>query len=192
MTLTELVSEVSSLTRRPDQELNAVSYIRAATLAAHSLDDFSRDLVIATIANPAPLEYKISIPHPAFWKKWKQLNVADSAGTTGVELVETSISTLVDSYGYRKTNCYYIAGTATTAFLGELSPQLQYSYYAYPNVSTTGYASWVATNHPYYLIYSAAARVFALLGRRDMAQQYERDAFNAASAIVKDNITEQG
>jgi hypothetical protein len=100
----------------------------------------------------------------------------DAVGNTVTTLVTSptandffervDVGDVLDSYGYEKVNIWYQAGKQLNM---KSSTQLQaviVGYYKYPIINTTGanYASWIAEEQPFALIYKAAGSLFAKIG----------------------------
>lgn len=194
MTLTEMVSEVISLTGLPHLEPQIVSNLRAATLNAHSVDFFPKDLVEAIVSNPTPTEYKISITNPTRFRSWNYIRycASSSPNDQGLYLKEESASNLLTSYNIEKAGIYYNAGTATKLILQSPTPNIAYGYFQYPDTSVNNFNSWIADEFPYYLIFTAASKMFSMVGRKDMAGYYASEASAILQLIIRDNITSLG
>lgn len=185
MTLTELRNEVYTLTNRPDLVSETLTAIRAATLKLHQIDYFYKDVVETGIdfgaaAYRQQLEYRVLFP---FWRALKYLRKTDLSGYGNDTFFEVlAIPEMVeDAYKLNKTNVCYVAGSVLQVLS---STEFQYGilgYYANPNITEVGYNSWIALDHPYAIIFEAAASVFKMIG------DTERFAAHSALSQMEQN-----
>lgn len=177
MNLAELKSEVYTLTARPDLVAETSSAIKSATLKAHQSDYYYKDLFESGIAFSTSdfvqnLDYRALLPT---WRALKYLRKFDiTSSTPGRELTIVVPENVFDDYKIQKQDICYGAG----AFI-QINSSTQEQYYllgAYlnPNITDTGYNSWVALDHPYYIIFDATATVFKAIGKDDEATTYRQ------------------
>jgi hypothetical protein len=167
MTLTELRNEVYTLTNRPDLVAETLSAVRSATLKCHQSDYFYKDIFETGIAFAGPqyrqqLEYRTVIPK---YRALKYLRKTDAAGadTFGFFDIITPENVL-NEYNVNRNDVAYVAGTVIQI---RSSTEFQYMIlgcYLLPDITESAYTSWVAIDHPYAIVYEAAASVFKMIG----------------------------
>ena len=189
MTLAELIAEVYTLTNRPDRVAETLAAVRSATLKAHQSDYYFKDLFevgisFSTAEFVQNFDYRTAIP---LWRALKYLRKYDVVSGVGVEGIELDIivpENVFDEYKIEKTDVCYGAG----AYIQIKSSTKQQLYlvgcYLNPNIGTTTYSSWVALDHPYYIIFDAAATVFKAIGKDDEASAY-RAMMNEQLAMLR-------
>lgn len=176
MTLAELITEVYTLTGRPDLVAETSAAIRKATLKMHSLDFFYRDLQeeiigFTTVAFKQQYDLAINIPSYRAIKYVRRWN----AVPTGLENYFTKLEpdAVLDSYGREATNIWYVAGSMLNIKGKETIENLVIGYYKHPNVATSSYSSWIAIEQPFAIIEEACANIFQMIGHAEMARKYE-------------------
>lgn len=167
MTLTELRNEVYILTNRPDLVSETLSAVRAATLKLHQLDYFYKDLNETGVAFTAAdyqqhLEYRTILPR---YRALKYLRKTDVAGSDTLGFFDViAPENVLDSYNLNKNDIAYVAGHVIQF---RSSTKFQYiilGCYLHPDITEATYTSWVAMDHPYAIVFEAAATVFKMIG----------------------------
>jgi len=169
MTLTELQDEVYTITKRPDLIAETLLAVRQATLALHQSDYFWKDLAetglsFSTSAYLQEIEYRSILPR---FRAIKYLRKSDSAGATGAFFDVITPEAVLDLYGTDRTNVCYAAGASIEI---KSNTQIQYvilGYYQNPVVTTAGFDSWIALDHPYAIVLEAAEKVFKMIGKTE-------------------------
>lgn len=195
MTLSELIQEVYTLTGRPDLVNETAAAIRAATLKAHQSDYYYKDIfesgiAFSTAAFVQNLDYRALI---ANWKSLKYLRKYDiTSGVPGKELTIVLPENIFDEYSIQKDDICYGAG----AFI-QINSSTQEQYYLMgcylnPIITPAGYSSWVALDHPYYIIFDAAATVFKTIGKDDEATTYRALVMEQLAELKTANILVNG
>jgi len=195
MTLTELQNEVYAITNRPDMATQTLSAVRAATLTLHQSDYYFKDLFETGVQFPTEdyiqqWEYISLLPR---FRSLKYLRKTDVAGTdTGNFFTILPPELLIDSYGNNLTDVVYMAGSVI-----QLRSSTPFKYailgcYQHPNITVAGYDSWIAREHPYAIIYAAAARIFKQVGKDTEYNVWTRMAMEAASQLTLSNLQAQG
>ena len=195
MTLAELIQEVYTLTARSDRVDETASAIKSATLKAHQSDYYYKDLYEVGVDFGTPsflqsLDYRTLIPK---WRSVKYLRKYDlSTLTPGTFLTLLPPELIMDRYEVEKSNIYYAAG----AYINIKSDTLEQGYlvgcYVNPDITTSGYNSWVALDHPYAIIFDAAATVFKAIGKDEEAAAYRGLVAEQISMLRSSNITANG
>jgi len=195
MTLAELIQEVYTLTARPDRVDETASAIKSATLKAHQSDYYYKDIYevgvdFGTASYLQSLDYRTLIPR---WRALKYLRKYDL--TTLVPGNFLSIITpdqLMDRYNVEKTNICYAAG----AYINIKADTEERGYlvgcYINPDITTLTYNSWIALDHPYAIIFDAAATVFKAIGKDEEAAAYRGLVQEQISMLRASNIIAEG
>jgi hypothetical protein len=195
MTLTELINEVYTITGRPDRSGETLSAIKSATLKAHQCDFFYKDIFETGIAFDGAaytqqLDYRSLIPR---WRANKYLRIYDNAtGTPGrfLDLIQPEL--VLDRYTVEKTNIYYYAGAYLNLKMDSQQQYFLYGCYLNPNITQSGFTSWIALDHPYAIVFDAAATVFKAIGKDDEAATYRNLVAEQIAIIRGSNIVAQG
>ena len=195
MILSELIQEVYNLTGRPDRVAETASAIAAATLKAHQSDYYYKDLLEVGVNFGVSdflqsLAYRDLIPR---WRALKYLRKYDNtSGTPGIELDIIVPENVFDKFKIQKTDICYVAG----AFV-QLNSSTQEQYYLLgcyvnPDITSTGYTSWVALDHPYAIIFDAAATVFKAIGKDEETAAYRTLVQEQIAMLKTSNIVAIG
>lgn len=175
--LTELISEVFIITNRPDLSALTEQAVKAATLKAHHSDFYPKDLAETGISFSSPafyqeLEVKSIIPR---FRALKYLRKFDPVSNRAGKMFEVlTPGELFDAYGCERTDVIYFAGSSYEI---KSSTEFQYcllGHYLHPIITSEGYSSWVADEHPFAIIYEAARAVFKAIGYDEQEARYER------------------
>lgn len=196
MTLAELINEVYIITNRPDRVNETASAVRSATLKAHQVDYFYKDIFETGVAFDAAayvqqLDYRTILPQ---WRALKYLRKFDpTTNTPGMLIKPVEPLNIFDDYSLQKQDVCYIAGSNLNI---NSSTQQQYyllGAYMNPNVTTAGFNSWAAIDHPWAIIYEAAALVFQAIGKDEEFTKYRQVILPEQIGILKEsNITSIG
>jgi len=195
MTLAELIQEVYTLTARPDLVSETSSAIKAATLKAHQSDYYFKDLFESGIAFSTAefiqnLDYRALI---ANWRALKYLRKFDFTNNVPGRLLDIIVpENVLNDYKMQRTDICYGAG----AFI-QINSSTEEQYYllgAYlnPILTTVGYSSWVALDHPYFIIFDATATVFKAIGKDDEATTYRQLVAEQLTMLKTANILVNG
>lgn len=164
--LTSIISDVYTLTNRPDLVGETALAVRAATLKAHQSDDYIRDFKEQSIQFSSPdyfqsLDYKSVFP---LWRKARYIRTSDFTGNPGAILTYIEPDKVVDNYGASRTDVFYQAGSNIQIRTTAQSQYFFVGYYENPDITPLGYNSWVADDFPFAIVYEAAATVFKAIG----------------------------
>ena len=195
MTLNELIAEVYTITNRPDLVSQTLTAVRSATLKLHQSDYYYKDIresgiSFVTADYVQQLEYRILFPK---WRSLKYIRKTDSTGTgTGKFLDIITPEQVLDDYKLNRNDVAYMAGEVVQI---RSSTQLQYAIvgrYDNPDITVTGYDSWIALDHPYAIIFEAASTVFKMIGDTDQFAAYTTLAQQQLLELRNSNILAQG
>ena len=178
--LNSLMTDVFTITNRPDLIAETKLAVKQATLKMHHVDYFPKDLFETGISwNPADyvqsLAYKNIIPR---WRTFKYLRkYQDSRPGDFFQLL--GVEETLDRYAINKDNICYIAGDQLEIRSSTQDTYMLIGCYLHPDITDEGYASWIADEHPFAIVFDAAATVFKMIG------------FDEQAAYLKQNVTEQ-
>lgn len=187
MKLSELISAVYTETNRPDLVGETLSAIQEATNTIHSYQGFYKDITEVLVVFDQPSWYVQQIDTYALPRyrsmsyirkaaagmyQSAQLGQAWPTGTntyppTSFDFIErVDLGDMLDAYGYEKTDVWYQAGKQVNIKSSTALAQVLCGFYQNPMVGSTDdtYASWVAEEQPWVIIYRAAATVYAKTG----------------------------
>ena len=171
-TFASVVQEVYNLTNRSDLVNETATAVKAATLKVHQSDFYPKDLYetgvsFTTAAYVQSLEYRSIAPN---YRALKYIRKTDADATdTGKFLEIVTPEKVVDDYKLNRTDIAYLAGSVIQI---KSSTELQYIYfgcYVHPDVTSTGYNSWIADEHLYAIVFEAAGMVFKMIGFDEQA-----------------------
>lgn len=196
MTLAELYAEVYLLTNREDLVAQTAAAVRSATLKIHQLDYFYKDIFETGIIFPAAdyllqFEYRTQFPR---WRALKYLRKTNSVGYDDGQFIKIiPIPEFVENqYGTNEADVCYVAGDLLQI---RSSTKLQYATlgcFLNPDITPSGYNSWVALDHPYAIIFEAAASIFKQTGDTDQFAAYMRMSAEEQQLVRISNIQPQG
>lgn len=204
MNFTELCTEVYALTNRPDLVSETELAVRQATLKMHTSDFYPRDVKTALLAFETENYLQdFDITCVDRFRANKMLRFWDPAGTdpitglatglAGKKLTRTEMDSMVDSFGVDKYDVYYLAGTQINVRAKAAFQYLLWAYYEYPQIlPATQFNSWIADNHPYAIVFDAAALVFKTIGFDEQVSKYEKLNAEQVTLLKASNIIEEG
>lgn len=195
MTLTELQNEVYAITNRPDLADRTLSAIRAATLKIHQADYFYKDLFETGIAFLSEdyvqqFDYRTLAPR---WRSLSYLRATDVNGfDTGQFFDVVQPGHVTDDYAQNRTNICYVAGAVVQI---RSNTPIQYALlgcYLNPDITLAGFYSWVALDHPFAIIYQAAAQIFKSTGKDTEWQAWTMQSQEQLAEVRISNIEARG
>ena len=195
MTLIELQNEVYAITNRPDLASQTQSAVRQATLSLHQSDYYFRDIFETGITFPSEeflqqWEYSTVIP---LFRSLKYLRKTDAHGSDNGDFLDIIPPELaIDSYRINRVNVVYVAGTVIQV---RSSTPIQYAImgcYLNPNITVSGYSSWIAKEHPFSIVSLAAARIFKQIGKDTEYMVWTREAQEELGRLKLSNIVAGG
>ena len=199
MNLSELVSGVIEITSRPDLEPLTNSAVKAATLKGHQSDYYYKDLYevgveFSSAAFLQSLDYRALLPRWRALKYLRKYEVDINSGQTypGALLEVIPPENILDSYKVQRPNICYVAGAYVQINSSTEEDQYLLGAYLNPDISTDGYDSWIALDHPFYIIYGAAAQVFKAIGKDDEATIYRTEQSEQLAILKISNILPNG
>lgn len=192
MNFTDLCNEVYTLTNRPDLVNETQLAVKSATLRAHKIDFFPKDLYenyfsftsaaylqqfpTALIPNFRVLKYiRKYYPNAVPSQSFPQNIPYYSAGGNlpdGRFFDIIDPTAVLDSYQLNKVDVAYLAGNAIQLRSGDQVQYILVGAYVSPDITTSGWNSWIANEAPYAIVYDAAAVVFKTIGYDEQNAAY--------------------
>ena len=197
MNLAELTAEVYTITGRSDRTAETLTAIKAATLKAHQSDFYYKDIFETGVAFDTSdytqsLDYRTLIP---LWRAVKYLRKYDITTTpyTPGRILDLLVpENVMDRYQVQKTDIYYVAGSYLNINSSTQEQVYLLGCYLNPDITSDGYNSWVAQDHPYAIIFDAAATVFKAIGKDEEAAAYRTLNAEQLSMLRASNIVANG
>jgi hypothetical protein len=175
MTLTELQQEVITLTNRPDLAAETLLAVRQSTLALHQMDYWWKDVKETGISFSTP-EYLQEIEYRPIIPRFRALKYVRKSDVTGAGLEMITVvqpESVLDAYGTNRVDVAYAAGQSIEIRSSTLLQYCILGYYEHPNITPTGYSSWIAEDHPYAIVFEAAEKVFKMIGKSEEFAAYK-------------------
>lgn len=187
--LSSLISDVYTLTNRPDLVAETELAVKKATLKMHHVDFFKKDLFETGITwNPVAyiqsLEYKVIAPR---WRKLSYLRKYQD-GVPGVFFSQLTPEESLDRYNVQKENICYLAGDMIEIRSDSQDLYMLLGAYLHPDITTTGYSSWIADEHPYAIVFDAAASIFKAIGQDEKAAYFKQDVIEQIALLRQNQI----
>lgn len=195
MTFDELLAEVYSLTKRADLVVETKSAVKAATLKAHQLDFFSKDLYETIIEADEPA-YIHTIDYPAIisnfraLKYLRKIGLTDGQPTDFIEIITPDL--VLDSYNVMRENVAYTAGRNIELRSDTLVQKIILGCYVNPIITEGSYSSWVAELYPYVIIFEAAKVLFKTIGYDEQSASYRELAAEQFILMRNSALAETG
>lgn len=195
-TFSDLTSDVMTVTNRPDLIAETQLAVKAATLKIHQSDYYFKDLfetglVWDTAAYTQEVELNALFPR---FRSLKYVRRYDTSGSgEAKEFYEIlTPGELLDAYGRDRYNVAYMAGRILNIKSYETLSNALIGIYLHPDVTETGYNSWVADDHPYAIVFEAARLLFKQIGFDEQSQQFERLVAEQLTLVRMTNISAVG
>jgi hypothetical protein len=176
-TLASILSDVYLLTNRPDLVGETTLAIKAALIKAHQSDDYIKDFNEYSIQFSSSdyfqsLDYKALIP---LWRKPRYIRKYDAIGAMpGTFLTYVEPEKVVDNFGANRTDIFYVAGASVQIRTADQCQYFLVGAYTNPDVTALGFRSWIADDHPFAIIYEAAAIIFKTIGYDEQVPVYRQ------------------
>ncbi len=186
-TWAELITEIYSLTNRPDLVAETNLALRQAVRIGHKSAKFWRDLQEVTV--PALVAQVQEIDIPSYMPQFRAIALLRSEANDQIEFKDVTIGDLLDNDGVSRTDVYW--GVGTKLKLRAAAPEANYRvmYYKYPIVfPTASFNSWLAEEHSDFLILWSAINVLSAVGEQEIKSRLEPLAAVELSALQKSNI----
>lgn len=201
MTLTELQAEVYKLTNRPDLISQTLAAIRAATLKAHRIDFFYKDL-FETGLTFTPGDYIQQVDYKTLYPRFRALSylrkfdptVLPAPGLAGKFFTVVTPTNVLDSYELTKEDVCYIAGIYLQIRSSTILTNALIGFYQDPLVGSTDgtFTSWVAVDHPWAIIFEACRAVSKMIGKDSAANGFQSQVGDEYALLKTMNILAEG
>lgn len=200
MNFTELCNEVILITKRPDLLALTQSAVRTAILKTHQKDFFYRDIIETGVEFPGeefitsfrPLDIIPRFRKPAYLREWCFDPTATNQGRPGRQFSVIEPGNARDSYGFYKTDVYYLAGDLLQIRSATPLTHALFGAYVLPDVTGSGEISWITSEFPYAVIHAAARQVFKSIGASDQAATQDELTAEAYAIITINSIPQEG
>jgi hypothetical protein len=175
--LNDLAAEIYTITNRPDLAAETLSAIKAATLKGHQSDFYQKDIVevaleFQTAAYLQDFDYKAAIPR---WRAAKYFRKFDPTTGDGMGFIKIiTPEDILDGYGVNRVNVAYLAGVNYKIKSNDLLQYMLVGAYVNPDITDSGYNSWISDDHRYFIIYEACRLIFKMIGFDEQSSSYER------------------
>jgi hypothetical protein len=195
MNFSALCAEVYSLTGRPDRVAETEAAVKAATLKTHQSDFYYKDLFETGVVFDSAdyiqtLEYRSIVPT---WRALKYLRKYDTVSQlAGAFLDVVDPTDVLDAYKYQRQDICYVAGSNLQINSSTQESTYILGCYLNPNITAAGFSSWIAEDHPYAIIYDAAATVFKSIGKDEESATYRQLVADQINAIRISNLSMKG
>lgn len=195
MTFDELVEEVFLLTNRRDLVAETKSAVKAATLKAHKSDFYSKD-IHETGVEFETLSFRQSLDYISFISNFRALKylrrAEDALDDSGPFFTIITPEEVIDSYGINRTNIAYVAGRVL-----EIRSDVEFQFMLLgasvsPIVREGAYASWVAEQFPFAIVYEAIRRIFATIGQKEESNSYRELAAEEYAELRMSALSDVG
>lgn len=195
MNLSELQAAVIEITNRPDLVAKTLSAVQSATLKVHQLDYFYKDIyeaeidVVTAMFEP-DFEYRTFVPR---WRSAKYFRKYDpTSGLPGLFLEKISPENSLDSYTQARTDVWYGAGEIIHLKSSTEERYFLMGCYRHPDITVSTFDSWIATEHPYAIVYAAAQTIFRIIGKTDEARGMKEEVAEQYRTVMVSGIKEEG
>lgn len=179
MNFNELVTEVISITRRPDLEPQIQAAVKAATIKAHHSDFYYRDLHEMSVEFAVEYQIQNFLPTDIFTNfrkaKYIRLWFGDVDGYAGKFLTPIHIENSIDDYSLDRVDVFYMAGQLLQIRTAAPIKRVLFGAYLHPVVTPeSSYNSWIANEYPYAIVYEACRAIFKRIGKDSESAEFNR------------------
>lgn len=195
MTFTELLTAIYELTGRSDLVSQTKEAVKASTLKAHMTDFYPRDVVEVGIDSPVStyLHQIDYIDIVSNFRALKYLRKYDPvAAEVGTFFCIIDAAEVLDSYGLDRVDVCYIAGRTLNVKSSTEVGDLLLGCYVLPDVTETGYSSWIASQFPYVIVYEAARVMFKIVGDTEQSRTYSQLGAEQLDLLMRTAIQSEG
>ena len=103
-----------------------------------------------------------------------------------------SPTNVIDDYKTNVPNVCYVAGAVLQVRSAVSFQYALLGYYENPDITISGYSSWVALDHPFAIVYAAAANIFKSIGKDAEWQVWTVQANEQLQEVRISNIEAEG
>ncbi len=183
MNFTAIVTEILSMTKRPDKINDIRREVNAAILYYSSESDYRRDLVETSIViTPAGYERILKLSELTRFRKVSYIKYA------GTRVYVEELDSLKLTKDCDLVNKWYLSGDAINIKLRSSAAALDFGYYRYPEYKTDLLPNyWMLDGNWNAILERAASAVFNDIGDTGSSQVSARKALEAANIFRNDN-----
>lgn len=192
-TFAEMETLVAAQTRRPDVPAITKAAIKSATLRAHHVDFFPRDLVTSNLVY-TPLSTAVFYDFPNIQntltrlRSMKFVQSIDAVNSTPTEnLGYRDADDIYDSENNRRLSIYTLIGATLRIFPQSATGVATAYYFQNPDTAEVTYSSWIADTYPEELAMWAAGIVFARTGFLEAAKEFQDTHVRAFREMLIDS-----
>lgn len=195
MTFDELIEEVFIITNRRDLVAETESAVKSATLKAHKVDFFSKDIFESGIEF-ANSDFRQSLDYVTLFSNFRSFKyfrrVEDENDDVGKFIDIITPEEILDEYGRNRNDIAYVAGRVL-----EIRSSIEFTKaligaYVYPIVRKGAYLSWVAEQAPFAIIHEAARRIYLSIGNREESQIQKNFVAEEYAELKLSAVTDTG
>lgn len=183
MNFTEVVAEVSRLTKRPDLIVDIQREVNAAINFSCIEGNFARDLMEDSYVVDGTA-YAQSLPLSGFsrWRKFAYIK-----NPTCTDYVKQRDPSKIFENGKESSDVYYVVGDEVKFKLCKLTASLLIGHFRYPPILTNASSAfWLLEISPFMIIDKAAASIFSQVGNTTEATKHEMAFSIAFTSAVRD------
>lgn len=196
MTFDELVQAVYELTNRTDLVSVTKQAVKTATLKAHTIEFFSKD-IFETGVEFGILQARQSFDYISFisnFRAFKYLrrvdNFTDDDTTNFFTIIKPE--EILDEYKTYRTDIAYVAGRVL-----EIRSSVGFQFallgcYVLPIVTEANFSSWVAELYPDVIVTEATRQIFKTIGYDEQATFYRETANDQFLLLKQSALTDVG
>lgn len=172
-----IVADVYTLTNRADLIAETSLAVRNATLKAHRIEKWKRDIQEISVLLPTNTQAVVQLDIPTYFSRWRQFKYIRP--TDAITLVPKSVlltciepDGIFDEYLAEKTDVYYVAGNNTNIRGSAAYTGFFVGFYQNPLVTPEGsYSSWIAQDYPMVIILMATITILQSIGYVEAANK---------------------
>jgi hypothetical protein len=195
-TFSEILTDVYTLTNRPDLVAESKLAVRAATLKVHATDFYYKDITELPV-DLGVSEFLHTLDYKDIFPRYKALSYIRKLDITTTDNQDVFFTVLtpnevLDPYSANRADVAYVAGANLQLRGSTKFRYVSIGAYQYPDVTEDSYNSWIAIEYPFTIIHIAAANVFAGIGLREEANSQMSMAGNLITDLKMTNIQAEG
>lgn len=193
-TLTELIEKVYEHTNRSDLSVETKSQVKKAVMKLHGKDFFKKDLkqviITPTPISPGVTRYQLDLSDSATFPLVRRVCSITPlfGGEENKSYDEMAADDLMDSYRMAKTDIFFQIGLAVNVRASRAPDQIAVTYWKYPNVTDSGFSSWIVNEFEDAVVEEAARVIFKMIGKDEEFQKYEKLVVENETAIIAAGI----
>lgn len=196
MTFDELVNAVFELTNRDDLVSVTKQAVKTATLKAHQLEFFSKDIFETGIefvdaSTRHSFDYIDLISNFRAFKYFRRSDgLSDTDSANFIEILKPE--EVLDDYNLYKSDIAYVAGRVLEIRAKVAFTKALLGVYVNPIVAEATYSSWVADLYPDAIVNEATRFIFKTIGYDEQATFYREITSESFGILRLNNVTDVG